>query len=36
MIHFNEDVYDRIVEHAKEGDPYEVCGILAGKKGDDG
>lgn len=36
MVTFTQDAYDAIVRHAKRGKPYEICGVLAGTRGDDG
>jgi proteasome lid subunit RPN8/RPN11 len=35
MIEFEREAYDSIVEHAREGVPYEVCGVLGGEHGED-
>lgn len=31
MIEFSTDAYEAIVEHAREGVPREVCGVLGGE-----
>ncbi len=36
MIEFTRATYDAVVAHAREGDPDEVCGVLAGHHGTDG
>lgn len=33
MIEFERDAYDAIVEHAREGVPHEICGVLGGEYG---
>lgn len=33
MISFEPEVYDDVVEHARRGKPYEVCGVLGGRRG---
>lgn len=33
MIKFNRGVYDEIIEHARRGVPFEVCGVLGGSRG---
>lgn len=35
MIGFEEDVYERVLEHARRGKPYEVCGVLGGERGEE-
>jgi proteasome lid subunit RPN8/RPN11 len=30
MVTFESDAYDEIIEHAREGKPYEICGVLGG------
>jgi proteasome lid subunit RPN8/RPN11 len=35
VIVLSRDVRDSIVEHARDGAPLEVCGVLAGTYGDD-
>ncbi len=32
-LHFPESLQQELVEHAREGDPDEVCGILGGRDG---
>ncbi len=34
-IVFSQDAYDEIIEHAREGKPYEICGVLGGERDDD-
>lgn len=34
-IEFERDAYDAIVEHAREGAPNEVCGVLGGECGEE-
>ena len=34
MIEFDRASYDAIVEHAREGAPEEVCGVLGGEHGE--
>lgn len=34
MIEFDVDDYDEIIDHAKDGKPYEICGVLAGERGE--
>lgn len=31
MLKIKKDIYDEMINYCKEGLPYEVCGILAGK-----
>ncbi len=31
VIEFTRPAYDAVVDHARRGDPAEVCGVLAGK-----
>ena len=35
MIEFDRASYDAIVEHAREGTPEEVCGVLGGEHGEE-
>lgn len=35
MIELPRDVYDAVVDHAREGAPEEVCGVLGGEYGDE-
>lgn len=32
MIKFGTDTHNEIVQHAREGKPHEVCGVLGGKR----
>jgi len=32
MINFEADAYDEIIEHAREGKPHEICGVLGGDR----
>lgn len=32
MITFDGEVYDDVLEHARRGKPYEVCGVLGGER----
>lgn len=34
MVRISKDAFEGIVEHAEEGFPLEVCGVLIGKGGD--
>jgi len=34
MIRFTRDAYDSILEHAREGKPHEICGVLGGERRD--
>ncbi len=35
MVQVPRDVHHKILDHAREGYPHEVCGMLAGKLGDE-
>lgn len=35
MIELTRDIYDALIEHAREGAPDETCGILGGDYGDE-
>ncbi|MFW5929115.1 MAG: desampylase [Halobacteriota archaeon] len=35
MTSFDADVIDRLVEHARQGRPHEICGVLAGDRESD-
>lgn len=35
MIVFTRETYDAIVDHAQEGTPEEICGVLGGEHGGD-
>lgn len=35
MIEFGRKAYDAIVEHARDGVPHEICGVLGGEYGDE-
>ncbi len=34
-IVFSKDAYDEIIEHAREGKPHEICGVLGGDRGEE-
>lgn len=35
MIEFDRAGYDAVVDHAREGTPYEICGVLGGEYGEE-
>jgi len=35
MVSFTPDAYEEIIEHAREGKPYEICGVLGGRRDGD-
>lgn len=34
MVRFEREAYDEMLEHARDGVPHEICGVLAGDRDD--
>jgi proteasome lid subunit RPN8/RPN11 len=35
MVTFESEAYEEIIQHAREGKPHEICGVLGGERHED-